>query len=298
MPLFSILIANYNNGSYLWEAIESVLSQTYLNWEVILVDDKSTDDSKEIYKRVVDDCRFHIYYNETNKGCGYTKRRCIEEASGEFCGFLDPDDKLSEDAIQCLVNEHRHHPECSLVYSTLFLWDPGKVSTAVLDQVGAMKEGEDFLISSQKIVSHFAVFKKSFYQETIGINSSLQSAVDVDLYFKLEEVGSICFYDKPLYYYRQGNPSSISIGNDALKSKAFKNRIRVSLDAFLRRIKEGSPLFLQKKDKYLHRMRWQLSFFRKNIKRISWDLMRYCYYYMKADGFSLKSANHVRKVLF
>ena len=48
-PLFSILVANYNNGRYLQEAIDSILAQTYDNWEVILVDDKSTDDSPVIY---------------------------------------------------------------------------------------------------------------------------------------------------------------------------------------------------------------------------------------------------------
>ena len=47
-PLFSILMANYNNGQYLQEAIDSVLEQTYGNWEIILVDDKSTDDSRVI----------------------------------------------------------------------------------------------------------------------------------------------------------------------------------------------------------------------------------------------------------
>ena len=298
MPLFSILIANYNNGSFLWEAIESVLAQTYINWEVILVDDKSTDNSKEIYKRLEDDNRFHIFYNEKNKGCGYTKRRCVEEANGEYCGFLDPDDKLAIEAIQCMVDEHQHHPQCSLVYSTLYQWDPKTDEGAVLEQVGEMTDGEDFLISSHRIVSHFAVFKRAVYQRTVGINPTLQSAVDVDLYFKLEEVGSIFFYEKPLYYYRQGNPSSISIGNDVLKSRAFKNRIRVSLDAFQRRIKGDSPLFMSNKDKYLHRMRWQLSFYRNNIQRFSWELISYCYYYLKASGFSLNSFNHIRKILF
>ena len=75
-PLFSVLIANYNNGKYLMEAIESVRQQTYTNWEIILVDDASTDNSKDIYRELENDSRIHIFYNEQNKGCGYTKRRC------------------------------------------------------------------------------------------------------------------------------------------------------------------------------------------------------------------------------
>ena len=51
-PLFSVLIANYNNGKYLMDAIESVRRQTYTNWEIILVDDGSTDNSHELYKEL------------------------------------------------------------------------------------------------------------------------------------------------------------------------------------------------------------------------------------------------------
>ena len=54
-PLFSVLIANYNNGKYLMEAINSVYAQTYTNWEIILVDDASTDNTKEIYKELEKD---------------------------------------------------------------------------------------------------------------------------------------------------------------------------------------------------------------------------------------------------
>ena len=87
-PLFSVLIANYNNGKYLMDAIESVRQQTYTNWEIILVDDCSTDNSHELYKELEQDERIHIFLNDQNHGCGYTKRRCAELANGEICGFL------------------------------------------------------------------------------------------------------------------------------------------------------------------------------------------------------------------
>ena len=102
-PLFSVLIANYNNGKYLREAINSVYSQIYTNWEIILVDDASTDNSQEIYSELEKDDRIHIYYNEKNMGCGYTKRRCAELANGELCGFLDPDDALLPHALESHV---------------------------------------------------------------------------------------------------------------------------------------------------------------------------------------------------
>ncbi len=74
-PLFSVLIANYNDGKYLQEAIESIFAQTYDNWEIIIVDDGSTDNSRDIYDKYKEDRRFHIFFNERNMGCGYTKKK-------------------------------------------------------------------------------------------------------------------------------------------------------------------------------------------------------------------------------
>ena len=71
-PLFSVLISNYNNGQYLQETIESVKAQDYTNWEIIIVDDLSTDNSIEIYKKYANDNRIKIYYNTENKGVTYT----------------------------------------------------------------------------------------------------------------------------------------------------------------------------------------------------------------------------------
>ena len=88
--LFSILIANYNNGCYLQETIDCILKQDYPRWEIIIVDDGSTDRSSEIYDKYRNDSRFHIYLNDRNRGVGYTKRRCVEMANGEICAFMDP----------------------------------------------------------------------------------------------------------------------------------------------------------------------------------------------------------------
>lgn len=294
---FSILIANYNNGRYLQEAIDSVLSQTYTNWEVILVDDYSTDNSEEIYNKYKLDTRFHIYFNEKNRGCGYTKRRCVELANGELCGFLDPDDKLETNALELMVQKYKAYPNCSLIYSTLYLWDATTNSKSILEDVGAIADDETFLTSSNHIVSQFAVFKKAFYNNTKGIDESLSSAVDFDLYVKLEEFGELLFVDVPLYYYRQGNVNSISIGTSELKNRAFSNRIKVSLDAFVRRIKCKHPLFVNYKQNSLHCMRWQLGYYYNNNNHFSWRWLRYAYWYWRGNGCSIKSLNHIRKAI-
>lgn len=297
-PLFSVLIANYNNGRYLQESIDSVLAQTYTNWEIVLVDDGSSDNSFEIYEKYKDDGRFHFYYNEENKGCGFTKRRCAELAHGELCGFLDPDDKLTPEALEVMAKEHEARPECSLIYSTHYSWDDVADTLVVQDLVGPMQNGEDFLISSRNGVTHFATYKKHYYDLTVGINLKLKSAVDVDEYFLLEEVGELRYVNTPLYFYRQTNPNSVSISGGEAMSKAFNNRMVASLNAFSRRVRSRSLLFERNKAKYVFRMRWQLGTYKRAVGGIDWPLVRYCYWYWVANGFSLRSLNHVWKILW
>ncbi|MDD3722635.1 MAG: glycosyltransferase family A protein [Lutibacter sp.] len=82
--LFSILIANYNNGHFFNDCYKSILAQTYNNWEVIIVDDCSTDDSVSVMKQIIgDDMRFRAYFNTENKGCGFSKNKCVKLAVGE-----------------------------------------------------------------------------------------------------------------------------------------------------------------------------------------------------------------------
>lgn len=201
-PLFSVLIANYNNGQYLQEAIDSVLAQSYPNWEIILVDDGSTDNSREIYSTLKDNPRIHIYYNDKNEGCGYTKRRCAELANGELCGFLDADDILLQDALEHHVNAHTQHPEASCIFSQFYYCDAYLNVTSELRQL-VIPQGESYFTHRDYLPEHLASFKRISYQQTTGIDPTLPAAVDQDLYFKLEEVAPIRVIDRFTYKYRQ-----------------------------------------------------------------------------------------------
>lgn len=207
--LFSVLIANYNNGCYLKEAIDSVLNQTYHDWEIIIVDDCSTDNSKDIYREYSSDSRFHIYYNDCNKGCGYTKRRCVDEAHGEICGFLDPDDVLLPDALEKMVKVHEEHPEVSIVYSRCYRCDTD-MNVYGENELLDLKKGESFYTYRWYGAMHFATFKKSYYDKTEGISSYIQAGVDQDLYFKMEEVGDIYVLNEFTYKYRQGVSTAVT----------------------------------------------------------------------------------------
>ena len=142
-PLFSVLIANYNNGIYLEEALQSVFSQTYTNWEIILVDDASTDNSKEIYQKYSSDTRIHIYYNDKKFGCGYTKHRCAELANGEICGFLDPDDIILPEALESHLELFNKNAKLAIVYSNCYLCDE-QLNIIQEHRMSPIPQGESF----------------------------------------------------------------------------------------------------------------------------------------------------------
>lgn len=199
------------------DAIDSVYAQTYSNWEIILVDDASTDNSHELYRQLERDSRIHIFYNNENKGCGYTKRRCAELSNGEICGFLDPDDMLSKEALQIMTKVHVENENISMCYSDMYFCDEN-LNVISKSQRKPIPDNTTFL-EYYNYVSHFAVFKRNFYMKTEGINASIKRAVDHDLYFKLEETGPFCFVPLPLYYYRTGTCQNISCGDNAIKAQ-------------------------------------------------------------------------------
>ncbi len=218
--LFSVLIANYNNGKYLEDALNSIFKQVYKHWEIIIVDDHSTDISTEIYKKYETDPRIHIYYNDNNQGCGYTKRRCVELAHGEICGILDPDDVfVGNDVFDTHVKAHLDSPNVSMVYSGMYRADenlkiisetPGKD----IDPYSSILETRSWP------VHHFATFKKEKYILTEGIDAQMKRAVDYDLYYKLEEVGELKHLDC-LQYIQRRNPNSISLNDNSYKAVAW-----------------------------------------------------------------------------
>lgn len=239
-PLFSILIANYNNGKYFEDCYKSLLAQTYPNWEAIIVDDCSSDNSLELIKKLIgEDNRFKLYVNEENHGCGYTKRRCAELANGELCGFVDPDDAITSDALEVMVKAHYENPNHSIVYSQ-FIYCNDKLEPQQKFITGQVPNQDAYFFNFNGRITHFASFKNAFYQKTIGINPHLKRAVDQDLYLKLYDVAPVFFIDKHLYLYRI-HGTGISTNNNSFK--AHINHWKVIFERAEARGVEIEPLF-------------------------------------------------------
>lgn len=231
MIKFSILIANYNNGKYFRDCYNSLISQTYQNWEVIIVDDASTDDSVEVIKAIIkDDSRFKIYNNPANHGCGYTKRECMKYAEGEICAYLDPDDALYTDALEKTVMEFAKN-DIIATYSQMMLCDKDLNPDKVFASTKQIYNSKYFFNCPIQF-AHFFSFKKEIYFKTSGINPDLKSAVDQDLYLKILEHGKVKYIKEPLYLYRL---HSNGISQQSSKQGAKESFAKVIHDTMKRR---------------------------------------------------------------
>jgi len=228
---FSILIANYNNGRFFADCYLSIISQTYTNWEAIIVDDCSTDNSLEIIENLTrGDNRFKIFTNNENRGCGYTKRKTLEMASGEMCGFLDPDDALEENALELSVKQYIEK-NIVATYSKITFCDPKLKPVSDFKKIQPILNDEYFFNLPIQI-HHFFTFRKHVYNKTVGIDPNLRSAVDQDLYLKILEHGDVSFIPVNLYLYRR---HAKGISQHSSKIKAKNNFAKVIFETFKRR---------------------------------------------------------------
>ena len=90
--LVSVIMPSYNTAKYIGESIKSVLAQTYTDWELIIVDDCSTDNTDDVVKPFLSDERIKYLKNEENSGAAVSRNRAMREAKGEWVAFLDSDD--------------------------------------------------------------------------------------------------------------------------------------------------------------------------------------------------------------
>lgn len=121
--LVSIITPNYNCGRFIVQTIESVLAQTYTNWEMLIVDDCSTDNSVQIALSYAEkDQRIKVIRNETNSGAAISRNKAIELAQGEFIAFLDSDDLWLPDKLEKQIEFMRQN-NCDFCYCRYDLID-------------------------------------------------------------------------------------------------------------------------------------------------------------------------------
>jgi len=235
--LFSIIMPNYNNEKYIAEAIDSILDQTYRNWEVIFIDDNSTDNSVAVLSKYLNDKRIKLIELKENYGVGYAKKIGIENSKGSIFGTMGADDVLEPNALDRIINVHSEQPECGLIY-TQFVYCDEHLNK---QRVGFSKKlSKNSTNLDQDAVSSFKTFKRDHYNLTTGYDPSFPFAVDKDIAYKMEEVSKLYFLDEPLYLYRVLNSSvSHRKGNFEKRGEIVSN---IKKSAIFRRNKKSNKI--------------------------------------------------------
>jgi len=292
-PLVSLLIANYNNGEFIIDTLNSAIGQTYPNIEIIIVDDASTDNSINIirkFKEEHSEFKIDIYQNFFTYGCGRNKRKCVDIVRGSYFAFLDPEDTIESIAVEVLMRAHLENiGKYSIVYSTHYLCDEKLNILSISDWPGEIPNSQSHLTSNEGHISAFAVCSKYFYDKTSGINPEYIVAEDMDLYLKMEEVAPVLFINKPIYYYRK-HDNNLSWSYD----KRYQNlywRHKAELAAYHRRKKNKTIAVNLKKSQYKRRkflfymqyakMYRNRKIYIKSIKYNFKALLYVCYYFKK-----------------
>ena len=210
---YSIIVPVYNVEKYLVECLDSVINQTYKNFELIIINDGSTDDSLVIANTYTKDDRVKVY-SQRNKGLAQTRNVGLSLANGDYILFLDSDDYWDIDLLS-KVNENLIVKECVLViFGRYRFTDNTKIEDKITNDTN-YELGIDYLedsVSHNYFTASVAnkVFKKSFLDNNNII--FIPNILYEDLFFtfkSLVEAKSIMIIDIPLYYYRWVRPGSI-----------------------------------------------------------------------------------------
>ena len=204
--LVSIIMPSYNTGKYIAETIESVLAQTYKNWELIIVDDCSTDNTDAVVEQYLSDKRIKYLKNAHNSGAAVSRNRALREAKGKWAAFLDSDDLWMPDK---LMRQIRFMKKNSIHFSYTNYFE--------IDENG--KENGR-IVTGPKRITKTGMFcycwpgclTVMYDREYIGLIqiADIKKNNDYAMWLKVCRKADCCLLNKCLAKYRKGRQGSVS----------------------------------------------------------------------------------------
>lgn len=232
MPLVSVIIPSYNARRYIKETVDSVLAQTYKNIEIIVVDDGSTDGTREELAPYAAAGKIRYFYQE-NAGQSAARNTAIAHAKGKYLALLDADDMFMPTKVEEQVAYLEAHPECGLSYCGMYhFFDPDvgkKYIFSVPTPSGVLfKE----LLQGNFINPLSVVLRKELLDKYGSFEPTFRRLDEQALWLKLAFNGvKFCYLPRRLAYYRMHKSS---LTNDAV----YFRDTQKTLISFLRTIKE------------------------------------------------------------
>jgi len=231
-PLVSVIIPVYNGEKFLEEAIRSVIDQDYSSWELLIVDDGSTDTTASIAGKFAADIRVKYYFQD-NAGVSSARNNGVRNATGDFFAFMDADDVWLGSNLLEKVNYLVNNPNVGLVHSHTEIINESSVRT------GIVKEGKEgwlldelLLWQNTSINAPSSILIRKEVMTAVGVfDEELSTAADQDFYFRIAQKYAIGNIQKVLVLYRThpNNMSSVisrmETDHLGVYSKAKKNKL-------------------------------------------------------------------------
>ncbi|WP_317897484.1 glycosyltransferase [Aurantibacillus circumpalustris] len=220
--IISIIIPAYNYGNYLGECLDSVLAQTYSNWECVIVDNGSTDNTAQVAKSyVAKDPRF-IYVHTEQKGVSFARNKAIELSKGKFILPLDADDKIASTYLEKAEKILRTKKDIRVVYcdAELFGASTGKWILPTFTLKGLLMENSIFCS---------ALFRKSDFNTVGGYNIEMKEGFeDWDFWIRMLKTGESVYKIPEILFYYRIKPASRNSVLDQEKQLVLRRRIYIN----------------------------------------------------------------------
>src|SRR6266581_8021645 len=199
--LVSVIIPCYNHAQFLAHAIESVLAQSYSNFELIVVDDGSTDDTAEVVRRY---SPVHYVYQD-NAGLSAARNTGLRQSRGEFVAFLDADDRLLPHALETGLNSIAEHPECAFVSGHCRVIDTtGSVLAAPRQRCVERDHYIELLGGGTYIWCPASVlYRRCVFNFVHGFDPAMVPVEDYDLYLRITKDFPVHCHAQVIAEYRQ-----------------------------------------------------------------------------------------------
>ena len=213
-PKISLILNSYNPSHYLQLAIESVLQQTYPDFELLIWDDGSSDDSLDIARSLAaTDERVRVIA-APHRGRGEALKAAISATSGDYLGWIDRDDILLPNALERTAAILNEKPQIGMVYSD-YLDIDRQGNSLGLGYRCRIPYSRDRLLTDF-ITFHFRLMRRDIYNQAGGIDPAFEYAEDYDLCLRISELTDIYHLREPLYHYRH-HPENASRSQASLQ---------------------------------------------------------------------------------
>lgn len=228
-PKISVIINCLNGEAFLREAIDSVVNQQYSDWELIVWDNASEDDTGRIARSYGD--RLKYCRSEVTKPLGLARNNALSEAGGQFIAFLDCDDVWSKGYLERMIDILEKNPEYGMVYSDGYKIEPGgRIIGRYFDGIECYSGDsfEDFFKSGLAPTPSEVVFRKAALLAVGAFDADLDICEDYALYLKISKKYPVFYIDEPLIKYR------IHPNNSVKKSDVLVQETKMILEGWTR----------------------------------------------------------------